>query len=138
MKKLILSLVVAMALIGAVYGAAATLTVAGTDKLGSGTEVVTSGSVLATTGAEWVLDGTDNSKVNGVILKFDADVADGSKIDVQVRQISCTGNILGQGSLTLSGLLTSGTQTAEFVFTASADPAASEIDCLEVTVRQPA
>ena len=137
MKKLIISLVLAMALIGAVFGAAAALNVTGVDNLGSGTEVVTSGSDLATDDAAWVLDTSDNSKVHGVILKFDLDVADSSSINVQVRQDNCNGTILAQSTISVTGILTALAATEELVFVNDANPAAAAIDCLQVTVIQP-
>ena len=135
MKKLILSLVVAMALIGAVYGAAATLTFGGVDNLGSGTEVIAVGANV--NDAQWVIDGADNSKVNGIKLAFDAALASGTTINVQVRSTDCTGPIEASTAVNLGSTLNASTLTAELVFVTVVDPAASIIDCLEVTVIQP-
>lgn len=72
MKKLIFSLVVAMALIGAVYGAAAALTVGGVDSLGSGTSDVLApggGTTLSITDVSWILNATDVTEVKDIIVK---------------------------------------------------------------------
>ena len=71
MKKVIIAVLVSMALVGAVYGAANSLTVGGVDDLGAGTAPV--GSPDNSTSADvsdvsWDIDDTDITKIEGATV----------------------------------------------------------------------
>lgn len=72
MKKLLISLLVAGVLVGTVYGAAASLSVTGTETLGSGTEAVATCDTV--TNVTYVLDGDDPS----LLASVDFNLADTS------------------------------------------------------------
>lgn len=70
MKKIIITLVVALALIGAVFGAAAAMTVEGVDKIGSGSSTVVApgSSTLSVTDVSYTL-GSDITVVTDVTVE---------------------------------------------------------------------
>jgi hypothetical protein len=69
LKRIAIASLLALAIFGAVYGLAASMTVSGVKNLGSGSATVSApGSVSA---VKWVLDSNDPSKVASVVLTTD-------------------------------------------------------------------
>ena len=86
MKKLLISLVAAFALIGAVYGAAAGLTIGGVDELGSDTVEVIGATQMTVDDIEWSIDITDLSKVGGAEVDLtNTDADESTTCDVGLR-----------------------------------------------------
>ena len=73
MKKIIITLVVALGLIGAVYGAAAGLSIGGVDELGSSSTTVdspTTASHVEVTDVKWFINDADITKIDGVSIEL--------------------------------------------------------------------
>ena len=86
MKKLIISLVAGLALMGAVFGAANAITLGGVAALGSGqAAVATSGT---TTSIVWSIVSTDTTKIDGATVKLTTDTLAGDAVCVQVSDSS--------------------------------------------------
>lgn len=112
MKKLLITLVAAMALIGAVVGAAASLTVTGVDRLGSESVVVTSPSdyTIEVTRVKFVLDAGDASLVASVDVTLEDIYGD--------EETTCTLGVNVTGS---AGVLGTGTSTVVFTWDGGGD-----------------
>ena len=82
MKKLLITLLVAGALIGAVYGAAAALSINGVDDLGSGQFTVVSPDNATTevTDLVWTIDPNDISLVSAAAVELTGDSGDAEKV----------------------------------------------------------
>ena len=131
MKKLILSLVVAMALIGAVYGAAATITIGGIDTLGSNSEPVAASYNV--TQVTYVLDDEDIMSVTGVIVQLDAATVAGDQVCVQVTD---GGVVEANGCVTPGAVAANTDIVIAFDSTPSSTADAELIDDVEVTIIQ--
>ena len=94
MKKLIITLVVAFTLIGAVYGAAASITVGGVDSLGSGTSTVLApggNTTLSVSDVSWTLDATDVTEVEDIVVRV-SNTASGTDEATCTLTISVSGD----------------------------------------------
>ena len=139
MKKLIISLVVAMALIGAVYGAAAGLTIGGVDDLGSASVAVdnpSAGSVNVTD-VTWTIDAMDVTLVDDAKITL-TNMDMGSEtctVYANVRSGGAMGNIEFGGAAT-EGAQTMALITDTQVYTVGTnqDEPASGIDYIDITV----
>jgi hypothetical protein len=65
-KRIAIASLLALAIFGAIYGLAASLSVSGVQKLGSGSSVVSSAPNAQVTSVSWVLLSTNYSKVDKV------------------------------------------------------------------------
>lgn len=128
MKKLIISLVLAMALIGAVYGAAASITVGGVDKLGSGTSAVLANP--DTTNIAWRIKVSDTSKVDQATVTFATKL-----INATVAMQVFTNDDCTNGKIEADLTKTSGVDPGDdiFVFDFAAGVDAEALVCTRVT-----
>ena len=128
MKKLIISLVLAMALIGAVYGAAASITVGGVDKLGSGASAVLANP--DTTDIAWRIKVSDTSKVDQATVTFASPLFNATvAMQVFTNDDCVNGKIEADSTETSPG--DPGSSTFTFDFAAGVD--AQSLQCTRVT-----
>ena len=143
MKKLLISLLVTGVLIGAVYGAAASITIGGVDKLGSGSSAV----VANPTGVSdvlWVL-ANDPTKVDKVTIDFDQNPGADAKFNIRVTNgaagggnTGCGGSVKGTATEGSGGGVSPGmgSATTPFIYTfdfSPDDPNAVDITCIDIT-----
>ena len=132
MKKLLTSLLVAGVLVGAVYGAAASIAVGGVDDIGSGIATITAPPDVS--GIEWELDANDSTVVTSAKVTFDTSVGAGSDVTLQILEdgdgpANCDGsNETSKYNVTQAG---SGAVLQTF---SSMALAVADIDCVIVTV----
>ena len=132
MKKLIISLVLAMALIGAVFGAAATLNVGGVDSLGSGTFTVVSpdAGTTSVTDLVWTIDSSDISLVSAAVVELTGTADD-------VGNICVVGLKVFDGEDTINGTLDVTIPGTPFTFGVLADgQAVGDLQALRASERR--
>lgn len=138
MKKLIISLVLAMGLMGAVFGAAAGIGVSGVDELGSGEQAVTvTGSTV--TDVSWTLDTTDATLVDQVSITFGAAPLTGTAITLQLWDGQTAGVCQGNQLLQTSSAVPTpdGIVTTFVMGGTNLDEPAGPIACVDVTTNGP-
>ncbi|MCH7608740.1 MAG: hypothetical protein IIC94_09285 [Chloroflexi bacterium] len=94
MKKLLISLLVAGVLVGAVYGAAASLAVGGADDLGSGSDTVLSPDTdsVTVTDIVWTIDPNDATKISAATVELTASDTGDETCDVGLNINSSGGD----------------------------------------------
>jgi FlaG/FlaF family flagellin (archaellin) len=85
-KRIAIASFLALAIFGAVYGLAATISVSGVQRLGSGSSSVS--APPSVNKVEWILASGDPSKVSGVKVYFASDVSVGGSVYVIVDDAS--------------------------------------------------
>ena len=139
MKKLLISLVAAFALIGVVYGSAASLSVNGTDHLGSGVNAVDMpDGTLTVTDMAWSLDKNDTSKVDGVDVSIFNNVFPDETCSVSATVYDDDGSPLGAGTTAAKDNNIEGNTTTvvnvHLDSAQSSHPAAEEVVSISVTL----
>jgi hypothetical protein len=81
LKRIAIASLLALAIFGAVYGLAATISVTGVQKLGAGTASVTAPNVTSVT---WNLVSNDPTLVDSVTLVFDSSLSAGGSIYIRL------------------------------------------------------
>ena len=123
-KTILFSLLAVGILTGAVFGAAATLTINGVDELGSNSAPVAANNQVDD--VSWTIDATDITKVTGVSVSFNGDKASGTEICVKVS---------GDNVCVTLGAILANASSQPFVF--SAPLSASAITSIDVTYAEP-
>ena len=119
LKRIVIASLLALAIFGAVYGLAASMTVSGVKKLGSGSATVSApGSVTA---VKWVLDSDDPSKVASVVLTTNFE----GTYDVYIK-------LAGEWYIFESTEIVNGDNT----FSLSPEPYASAITSIDIVFNQ--
>ena len=126
MKKVIIAVLVAGALIGAVYGAAASITTVTTPDLGAGDSAVVACDSTITVAYTVAWDEGDNQyEVTEVTVSEAADCANGAAVSAQLTDTD--GNGIGEAT----GTLTSGATGA---MTVDTPPDAAAVEDIEVVI----
>ena len=139
MKRILISLLVVGALIGAVYGAAASINITGVDNLGSGSSSVTANPNVID--VSWNLLGTDTTKLDSMNVEFASVLAAGTSIGIQLWDDN-TGNVCdgtvkeqtNQSSIINSILGTDAILTFDLDNTTNA----GAVKCVDITYAEPA
>ena len=131
MKKILIALLVAGALIGATYGAAAAIVVGGVDQLGSNDAAVS--PTGTTTDIAWTLDTADITLVTGAVVKLTTATAAGDTVCIQVSDSSGP-TILANGCVDPGAVAVGTGITVPFDAAPSLTADAELIDTVDVTI----